>query len=1712
MNDDSTTGDFYRTGSGESAAGNNNFSGKSPRFPMASLAALVDAYDLDPGDIIYVNTGRYEIPRNITLLADDSGVTIQGPLSEDAIAVLDRGNNSLGSHVFDLLGADHITLSHLEITGGYSGIFAGETSDSEHVTIAGNHIHNNAGVGVGIVGEANRSAQILDNVLHDNNDASFPVGIWVTGPGAVVRSNRLFNETTGINVTSSAEPSIVEDNVIFDGSSVGIFASGNVTLDQNEVSGFRQQYQIAIIASSGTRVRRNVVHDNVFGINISDGTAEANIAFANTVAISLGNNSIADGNQVFANDVGIVFQGYINFGTEVASITHNRVYDNATAAILIEGGNVNGFTNPIIIENNTVVQSHGDAVHVKRGARSIIVRNNILSVASGDAIEVQADSQVDFFSDYNLFQVTGTGQLGRWGSWSYNDRLDWYYDLGFDQHSIAGDPGFVDIDGLDNRLGLGNPISSVRSIGPGDTGFSVSGDWEEPFLDNHAYIQSVPGSAGIQVQWTFDNLVPGEYYQLNASWIPTINLTFDATYEVTDGDRIVGSPNWDQRYESPIEPNLGTYLVQSNRLTVQLAGNVMAGPMTLTPLGRLAALDDNFHTVAGALGNDRGDPHSYFLAEPSPHGDRIDIGAYGNTSEATPSLPNQVQLLWPNGNEKLEAGQQYAIEWQSLSSEFAIPVARINVGNVGPNESGKRVEFWLAELHRTDGSFWGGGSIEDPIDLSQVVAPAPAEVYQSYGMSGEELNDKLRFELPAADGTYTVRLHFVEPTSQSSGERLFDIYLQDQLRADDFDIAATAGGRHVAIAVDYLVTVSDGHGLAIELRNQVPHSAAILSAIELFAVAQPATSPKAAIDVSLDQGATWTTIASDIAMDQYGHGNWSWQIPADWETDGNSARLRVRTTGVGTDTSDTDFLITNGGASYYVNIANDANFTDNEFTTRAGQNRASGKSPEEPMASLWALLRSYDLDPGDKVYVDTGRYLTPDTIRLIAQDSGVTVQGPLLTGHQGIVENRNSYDNNFDQQIQVGNVFDILGSDHVTIDHLTVVGGVNGIYSPSTIDNLHLSHNDIFGSTQTGVLLDLATNSHFHNNRMHDTGNAALSVNGMANIAEHNEVFGTSYGIIFNETASQDGGNNIIRANLVHDNANAGIQVSGRRGIAEDNIVFGHVATNAIGIYVVTGEARSNRVFSNFNGIFGHDVAKISQNHVFDNVHGIFGNFFYGTISGNFLYSNQTAIAFDEAYFDEETIAIANNLIYDNTDLAIQLRNSNGARMINNTIVQSVGDAIDLAFEATQVSLANNVIVVESGYAIKVSDDSQSDFVSDYNDFYLGPNSSGKVGFWNATDYVTLDDWRQATLQDATSLFEDPMLIDINGADNILGYDSSQRMDGSADDNFHLSRVSPLIDRGASANVPSRDLSGAERSDDSATENQGEPVDGTPGYNDLGAFEFQGSRDDTTPPFVVRTTAVLMGTPPDQQTVFHVLFSEALDPIDANASANFDVREAGANGNFGDADDVLIPVVPHYEPGTLLVVLEPANSTVSFQSGKFQVLVSGNSTIHDLSGLRLDGDGDGQEGGNYVRSNRPPVLNPITNLDVPEKQKIDFAVTATDPDDDAITYSAVTLPNGAVLDAASGRFTWTPGEDQGPATYVIIIHATDAGSPQFVAARSVTIQVREVNDPPTISSATAQSATENVLLQFSVAATDPENGSIRYALGTGARPAPYSMP
>lgn len=119
------------------------------------------------------------------------------------------------------------------------------------------------------------------------------------------------------------------------------------------------------------------------------------------------------------------------------------------------------------------------------------------------------------------------------------------------------------------------------------------------------------------------------------------------------------------------------------------------------------------------------------------------------------------------------------------------------------------------------------------------------------------------------------------------------------------------------------------------------------------------------------------------------------------------------------------------------------------------------------------------------------------------------------------------------------------------------------------------------------------------------------------------------------------------------------------------------------------------------------------------------------------------------------------------------------------------------------------------------------------------------------------------------------------------------------------------------------------------------------------------------------------------------------------------------------------------------------------------------ATAYDIYGNESDYSNEVS----YSSVNNSPVLNPIGTKTTVEGKLLQFAVMATDPDGDALSYSVNYLPAGANFDSANGTFSWTPTiGDAGD--YSVFFTATDTGTPPLSASETVTILVGDVDALP----------------------------------------------
>ncbi len=136
-------------------------------------------------------------------------------------------------------------------------------------------------------------------------------------------------------------------------------------------------------------------------------------------------------------------------------------------------------------------------------------------------------------------------------------------------------------------------------------------------------------------------------------------------------------------------------------------------------------------------------------------------------------------------------------------------------------------------------------------------------------------------------------------------------------------------------------------------------------------------------------------------------------------------------------------------------------------------------------------------------------------------------------------------------------------------------------------------------------------------------------------------------------------------------------------------------------------------------------------------------------------------------------------------------------------------------------------------------------------------------------------------------------------------------------------------------------------------------------------------------------------------------------------------------------------------------------------------------------------------------ANNHPVLSSVGNKSVNEGQAISFAISATDPDGDTLSYTTNNLPSGASFNENTKTFAWTPTYNQA-GTYSNITFQVGDGID--IDSESITITVLHQDfTAPTITSVKADGSSTQVILSFSepveeASATNVSNYSIDNAI------------
>ncbi len=133
---------------------------------------------------------------------------------------------------------------------------------------------------------------------------------------------------------------------------------------------------------------------------------------------------------------------------------------------------------------------------------------------------------------------------------------------------------------------------------------------------------------------------------------------------------------------------------------------------------------------------------------------------------------------------------------------------------------------------------------------------------------------------------------------------------------------------------------------------------------------------------------------------------------------------------------------------------------------------------------------------------------------------------------------------------------------------------------------------------------------------------------------------------------------------------------------------------------------------------------------------------------------------------------------------------------------------------------------------------------------------------------------------------------------------------------------------------------------------------------------------------------------------------------------------------------------------------------------------------------------------------RKPLVAEVADKTINENEEISFMIEGNDPDEEdqnAISFQVIGLPEGAIFDPASQKFTWTPTYDQS-GIYENLLLVMKAGN--LADTTSMNITVVHINRTPNLDAVANKTVDENSKLTFTISGTDPDtedSGNLKFS-------------
>ncbi len=959
VNDGSTAGDEFGTGLGDNAN-----DGAAAIRPKRSLQAILDAYSIRGGDTIYVDTGNYGTNFTTTITRFDSG-TANSPvriIGSTKGAVFGRGSTTADTLMLDV--ASHLEIENLRLTDGRYGLNGSGSSNVvfRNVCFTGNQYGLNV-VGVRHVFEG---CLIANNALQGYVGSGSGPNYWKNG---VIWSN-----PTAIAVLSNAAVT-VSNSILGNGAALFGVGSQSVSGDYNMIwnIGVGLGYSSFSAFQNAGNWTRSLYADPLFAnAGAGDYHLKSLLGRYDTNLLTFATNDL-------------VHSPAIDFGDPAASVS-NEPPPNGTR---LNAGMFGGTTQASKSRTNAWLQA--------------------LSYADGGTLDAQAGSWLRWtgsaFEATNLVTLWLSRDSG--GSWEMLvTNVTATNGAYFFSTSSTNDPSStnalwrITLDGADPAVSSQTAVDFTYKSGPyifyvNDS--STNGDIYCTAPGNNANLGLSAGAPKADLHAVIANnqLGPGDRV-----YVDTGSYSATGTVVMTSGDSgastnpvvIIGSTNrlaggsvmgrpgsFPANLGFVFQPNSSNIVLQDIVLTNVLRGVAMTNALNIVLDGM---------EVRGAIQRAfdlQGNTRNVELRRCVAYGGAI--GVYLN--QAT-NVSIRYGLFWQNSANAVYVDSQVGgLLENSILASTQINAALYSISTTN-NFLSDYNNIHAGAFTRV-GVNRAAGGVADNLAAWQALTG-----WDIHGVPGDpQLADPAQYDYHLkTEQTQGRRL----PNGQQTSDPLSSPLLDAGNPASDVSAEpAPNGGRvnigrfggtwaaSIAPATPWLKTVSFGDA------GKVQDGATTLRWLAGSAFSNQTVK----VDVSVDGGNTWATnVASGIPATT---GMVTWTVGGLPDTPAGIWRVVCLENTNWFAQSTNFFAIRNGALDLFVATA-DTN--EAVYTTGPGLANNWRATSNAPLNSVAAVFDRFDLEPGDRIWVDNGTFAESNAILIGMKDSATTNNPIQIVGNR----------------------------------------------------------------------------------------------------------------------------------------------------------------------------------------------------------------------------------------------------------------------------------------------------------------------------------------------------------------------------------------------------------------------------------------------------------------------------------------------------------------------------------------------------------------------------------------------------------------------------------------------------------------------------------------------------------------------------------------